>query len=158
MRMHFNVVCGGASLRSACGRSGALLRVLLLLACLARPSVAVCVHCKGFFAGCTGGDACPLVKELKSNVATVAAASPTAVPSPSPPARACLRYLETARQVVLPSLPLGGPLEHAKPFDEDMRQATSERHGRAKARCAASSLAPSATSGAGTRASSCRAG
>ena len=81
MRMHFNVVCGGASLRSACGRSGALLRVLLLIACLARPSVAVCVHCKGFFAGCTGGDACPLVKELKSNVATVAAASPTAVPS-----------------------------------------------------------------------------
>ena len=41
---------------------------------------ATCVHCKDFFTGCTGGNNCPLIKELGSNVQAVSSGSMTKVP------------------------------------------------------------------------------
>ena len=58
----------------------ALLPVFLIAGGL--PSVnGVCTHCKDTIVGCTGGDNCPLVKDLAANVAGFQAGTLTSVPN-----------------------------------------------------------------------------
>ena len=63
--------------------SGGLPRVfsvlLLLIAVQIRPAGAVCLHCFGNIAGCTGTANCPLVTTPAANVAALASTATTAI-------------------------------------------------------------------------------
>ena len=77
--------CGGAGLRSMHFGSGALLRpsfslIMLVLVVFVVPAGAVCKHCKDTIPGCAGGDDCPTVKVLASNIEAMASASLSSVP------------------------------------------------------------------------------
>ena len=80
--------CGGAGLHSTAVGSGALLRassswmwiVLLFVIGFNAKCSAVCIHCKDTISGCPGGENCPLVKAVGTNVATMASSSLGSVP------------------------------------------------------------------------------
>ena len=77
--MLMKIACVGAASRVTAGPFGACSCLRSLLSPAQR--AATCVHCKGFFDGCTGSDACPLGKELTDNFKAMEAPSVTKIPS-----------------------------------------------------------------------------
>ena len=73
------IACVGAASHSAARPSGALM-LFITLSIFISPVGATCVHCHGFFDGCTGSASCPLGKELTANVAAMETPSVSKVP------------------------------------------------------------------------------
>ena len=67
--------CGGACLRSASGRSSALLLAMIVASALPTNVGAVCPTCHNFFDGCAGGNTCPLAQEHAANIVAIESVS-----------------------------------------------------------------------------------
>ena len=82
MMMLMETFSSGASLAPLAGRSGALASIFFASSpiAVAMPQ-STCEHCRGFLEGCPGGDVCPLVAGVNSNIEAINKQSITSIPS-----------------------------------------------------------------------------